>query len=200
MFHKCRRQTRTSRHPRHRSWRIHNRSIAAQRPAATSSSPNPVNGCRSEKGDGAVEQIACDTRFKLMRSPLWQSERRASVPITAQGLRAGSAWRIARYLSRKSTPWRSSPARPSACRPLCSLRESGDFDHWAADSVGHYRTSVFLESDALSEHSCRAQDDRLWNDQSQRFGRLHVDDELELGGLLEREIIQVRPLENPVHL
>ena len=58
----------------------------------------------------------------------------------------------------------------------------------------------FLESNALSEHFCRAQDDRLWNGQSQRFGRLHVDDELELGGLLEREIIEFRPLENLVHL
>jgi hypothetical protein len=52
----------------------------------------------------------------------------------------------------------------------------------------------------LSEHFCRALDNRLWNRQSQRFGRLHVDNEFELGGLLEREIIQVRALENLVHL
>jgi hypothetical protein len=77
---------------------------------------------------------------------------------------------------------------------------SGALRGWPLAAQGHYRTSVFLESNALSEHSGRAQDDRLWNGQSQRFGRLHVDDELELGGLLEREIIEVRPLKNLVHL
>ena len=44
-------------------------------------------------------------------------EQPASIRFKAQNLRGGCAWRIAHYLSRKSTSWRSSPAAACTFEP-----------------------------------------------------------------------------------
>jgi hypothetical protein len=89
------------------------------------------------------------------------------------------------------------PEKPGSVLKSSAKREGHGKQFGVMNNQTGYRNPKMPR---LSEHFCRALDNRLWNRQSQRFGRLHVDNEFELGGLLEREIVQVRPLENPIHL
>jgi hypothetical protein len=65
------------------------------------------------RNDGTIRSRdpACEPENpRRCEAHIGSSERRASVPVKAQNLPAGSASRIARYLSRKSTSSRSSVA------------------------------------------------------------------------------------------
>src|SRR5215472_1506448 len=53
---------------------------------------------------------------------------------------------------------------------------------------------------SLLDHLIRPQEERLRDRQSEGLGGLEVDDELELGGLLYREVAGLRPLQNLVHV
>ena len=73
------------------------------------------------------QEEPCPSRFpQTIRSPANPrrceaksgiNERPASIRVKAQNLRDGCAWRIAHYLSRKSTSWRSSPAAACTFEP-----------------------------------------------------------------------------------
>src|SRR5713101_4576080 len=52
----------------------------------------------------------------------------------------------------------------------------------------------------LLNHLVRSQHQRRRDREPQRLGGFRVDDQLELGGLLDGEIVRLGTLENPVHV
>src|SRR5215475_13917654 len=72
---------------------------------------------------------------------------------------------------------------------------------WGEVTGGVYtRRPTRASAPRLRDHLVRASQDGLWNRQPDRLGRLEVDDKFELGGLLDRQIGGIRPLEDLVHI
>src|SRR6185295_18285009 len=57
-----------------------------------------------------------------------------------------------------------------------------------------------MPADPSLDHLIRPLEERLGDRQAEGLGGLEVDDQLELGGLLDREIARLRVLEDLVHV
>src|SRR5215510_1956643 len=64
-----------------------------------------------------------------------------------------------------------------------------------------YLWASFLRSSMrLFDYLIRPQQDRLWDSQAERLGGLEVDDQLKLGGILDRQVRRLYPLQDFVHV
>src|SRR5262249_22912297 len=90
-------------------------------------------------------------------------------------------------------PWRSCSAGTNFTRFCTSATSSGRLNGAGARRPRDGREGLF-------DHLVGAGEKRLRYREAKRLGGLEVDDQLELGRLLNRQIGRFRPFENPGHV
>src|SRR5690242_3962144 len=113
------------------------------------------------------------------------------------------------YFSSYSTPRKpSAPMRGQIDLGICPASSHastwGSTSFWtkartACRNISWCSSKIFTSSYPTSlDDLVRPREHRLWNHQAEDTGRPHVDDQLELGGLLHRQISRLRALEDTV--
>ena len=71
--------------------------------------------------------------------------------------------------------------------------------HGRSIQMCHERTNAMQQKPALFDHLVGAQQERLWDLQTERLGSRKIDDEIELGRLLDRDVGRLRAAQNLIH-